>query len=258
MVEHTTFAGRLARAFGNDRFDPVEPRDEMLYVVDHHDQGWRELDGEAVMDPKTRLPYHLVETPLERIVKTSAKSPTFNSAHHPYCGLLSSMHSWGLYNGRYGLSDKVLLDSISDTVRPQVQAMLDGELERQEALKAELAKKPETATWIEKPHLMQNYKQLQFFDTVALYFQIRHDEVRGEEIFEHVPVNAHEDVEITVKREASGVYSFAPFPFNQDGVAVSFTGRYLKPLAKDDARDVASVLAALPASEQTVKLVAKR
>ena len=35
----TSFAGQLARLFGNDRFEPVEPREEMLYLIDHHDHG---------------------------------------------------------------------------------------------------------------------------------------------------------------------------------------------------------------------------
>ena len=258
MAEHTSFAGQLARLFGNDRFEPVEPREEMLYLIDHHDQGWRELDAEALMDPKTRLPYHLVETPLEKIVQTSARSPSLNSERHPYCGLLSSMHTWGLYNGRYGLSDMVLLDSISEEMRPLVQAMLDGELERQKRLKAQLAARPDTAEWLEEPRLMQNYKQLQFFDTAALYFQMRHDDVRGAARFDHVPLNAKEDVEVAVTRHAPGVYGFTPFPFGQAGVEVSFTGRYLSPLAQTDHRELAAVLAALPKISQTVKLVAGR
>ena len=104
---------------------------------------------------------------------------------------------------------------------------------------------------------MQNYKQLQFFDTAALYFQLRHDEARNTATFEHVPLNAGEDVAVSVTREAPGVYGFAPFPFREAGVQVSLTGRYLSPLAKDDDRDLASLLASLPTSEQTVTLVAR-
>ena len=165
------------------------------------------------------------------------------------------MHTWGLYNGRYGLSDMVLLDSISEASRPLVQSMLDGELERQERLKAQLAASPETAKWIDEPRLMQNYKQLQFFDTAALYFQMRHDDARSAGIFDHVALNAEEDVEVAVTRQAPGLYGFAPFPFSEEGVEVSFTGRYLAPLAEQEDRDLAGVLAALPESSQTVKLV---
>ena len=40
---------------------------------------------------------------------------------------------------------------------------------RQRVLRARLEEDPETAPWIEEPHLFQNYKQLQFFDGLALY-----------------------------------------------------------------------------------------
>ena len=84
MSEHAEFAENLARAFGNERFKPVEPREEMLYIVDHHDVGWKEMDGSPQLRPETRLPYDLVPPPVEEIVKTSARSPDFNEKHHPF------------------------------------------------------------------------------------------------------------------------------------------------------------------------------
>ena len=104
MHEHTALSGQFARAFGNDRFAPPEPYEPMVYAISHHDAGWAAFDRDPVTDPATGLPYNLVETPAEHIVRTSALSPEFNQRHHPYSGLMSSMHSWGLYNGRYGTS----------------------------------------------------------------------------------------------------------------------------------------------------------
>jgi hypothetical protein len=46
----------------------------------------------------TRLPYIMAPTPTRDVVKTNVGSLDFNGARHPYCGLLSSMHSVGLYN----------------------------------------------------------------------------------------------------------------------------------------------------------------
>ena len=92
MDQHTSLAGKFARAFGNDEFEAVEPLDVVLYIVDHHDAGWVDLDKAAAVDPDTGLPYHLVNTPFEKIIRTSAASPEFNSRHHAYCGLLSSLH----------------------------------------------------------------------------------------------------------------------------------------------------------------------
>ena len=108
------------------------------------------------------------------------------------------MHSWGLYNGRYGLSDLVLIDKIPPSDRPLAQSMLDGEIERQNRLKAEIAKDPVAIVWLDKTHLMQNYKQLQFCDTLALYFHLTHPSQRVEQKFEHVPRNGLEDVNVTI------------------------------------------------------------
>src|SRR6516165_6710580 len=140
MHEHTAVSGQFARTFGNDQFEPVRPSELMVYAVSHHDAGWAEFDRDPVTDTATGLPYNLVDTPAKYVTITSRGSPDFNQRHHPYCGLLSSMHSWGLYNGRYGLSNQVLIDRFSEQHRPLVQRMLVGELARQDRLKAELAK----------------------------------------------------------------------------------------------------------------------
>src|SRR2546430_13381054 len=165
MHEHTGLSDQFARAFGKDRFEPVWPDDLMFYVVSHHDAGWAEFDRDPVTDETTGLPYNLIETPAKYITVTSRRSPDFNERHHPYCGLISSMHSWGLYNGRYGLSKLVLLDKIAAKDRPLADKMLNGELERQKRLKAELATDPDARAWLDERKIFQNYKALQFIDT---------------------------------------------------------------------------------------------
>ena len=174
MDQHTALSAQLATAFGNERFEPIEPRVLMLHMIKNHDAGWRDLDAAALRDPATGLPYNLVQTPFNLIFETSSASPDFNDKTHPYCALLSSMHSWGLYNGRYGMSDKVLLDGLADENRRMADTMLDGEIARQEELKSQLASDPKTAPWIDEARLFQNYKQLQLFDTMALYFNCVH------------------------------------------------------------------------------------
>jgi hypothetical protein len=251
MNQHTSLAGKFARAFGNKEFEAVAPLDVVLYIVEHHDAGWADLDAAAAIDPATGLPFHLVDTPFERIIKTSAASPTFNSRHHAYCGLLSSMHSWGLYNGRYGLSDKVLLDMMADDNRAVAADMLDGELARQENLKAELAADPETAGWISEDHLFQNYKQLQFFDTMALYFNCHPEGAREETVFENVPCNVAQDTTIAMRPKGDGVYALAPYPFAVDGAKFSFDGRYM---TADKTRDAAT-LDDFAVTSQTLTLV---
>lgn len=255
MDQHTALCARFAEHFGNEQFEPVEPRALMLHVIEHHDVGWRNLDAQALRDPATGLPYNLVKTPFAQIVETSSASPDTNSERHPYCGLMSSMHSWGLYNGRYGMSEKVLLDSLADDNRALADAMLEGEIDRQQRLRTELESDPETAYLTEQGRLFQNYKQLQFFDTLALYFNCVREGEREETTYSHVPLNASEDTEVTIKPVATGVYALAPYPFDDaEGIELSFNGRYLSPVSQGD--DVREELERTPVTTQTFTLLA--
>ena len=236
MHEHTALAHAFARAFGNDRFEPPDPAELMFHVVLHHDAGWFAFDRDPKTDPNTGLPYNLVDTPIRDITVTSRGSPDYNERHHSFCGLISSMHSFGLYNGRYGISDMVLIDRIPDADRPIAQRLLDGELARQARLKAALAADAATAGWITEAKLFQSYKQLQFFDTLALYFNRVHPSERREAQFTHVPVSEQEDVTVTVRPVEAGVYAVAPYPFAAEGAEFAYAGRRVSP-GKGEGRD---------------------
>lgn len=229
MHEHTALCGQFARAFGNDRFESLAPLDLMIYVIAHHDAGWAEFDRDPVTDEKTGLPYNLVETPAKYITVTSRLSPDFNERQHPYCGLISSMHSWGLYNGRYGLSNLVLIDKIPQQDRPLADRMLAGELDRQKRLKEKIGNAPGESGWLEQDKLLQNYKQLQFIDTLALYFNRIHPSERGRQAFAHVPLNAKEDTTVTIEPRETGAYALSPYPFAPIGAEFAFGGRRIRP-----------------------------
>jgi hypothetical protein len=256
MYEHTALAHQFARGFGNDRFEAAQPNDLMFSVTLHHDAGWAEFDRAPATNAATGLPYNLVETPAQYITVTSRLSPEFNERQHPFCGLMSSMHSWGLYNGRYGLSSMVLIDKIPPQDKPLAQRMLDGELERQKRLKAELARNPDTAGWLDETRLFQNYKQLQFFDTLALYFNRTHPGERGEVLFEHVPMDAGEDVTVRVRPRGRDVYELSPFPFAAEGAEYAFAGRVISPGQHEREGGWTAVLARAPTVWERFRLVA--
>ncbi len=256
LEEHLQLVGQFAETFGNEGFAVPEPRAHFLYTCRWHDKGWRDLDDNPPLDPATGLPYNLVETPIPIITLTGCRSPEYNEAHHAYCGLLDSMHIWGLYNGRYGLSDKVLIDIVPEEHRLAAETMLDTERQRQERLTGVLRADPETAPWVEQEHLFANYKALQFFDTFALYFNCTHPEARGESVFANVPRGPGEDVSVRVRPLGDGAYGLDPYPFREDGLEVWFTGRRLSPFAPDDAPDMAAVMRETPLERQTARLVA--
>jgi len=255
MYEHTALCGQFARAFGNDAFEPLAPLDLMVYVIAHHDAGWTEFDRDPLTDEETGLPYNLIETPAQQITVTSRLSPDFNQRQHPYCGLISSMHSWGLYNGRYGLSDHVLIKKFPEQERPLAERMLDGELDRQKRLKEEIEKDFRQSGWLDDKKLFQNYKQLQFLDTLALYFNRVHPEARGSQTFEHVPVNTQNDTAVTIRPQGPGVYALSPFPFAASGAEFAFGGRHIRPHENEANGGWPQVLKKAPTEWEHFKLV---
>jgi hypothetical protein len=263
MAEHNDLCGAFARAFGNDTFDRLDPFDEMVYVVGHHDRGWDDLDAAPVLDPDTGMPKGLGTAPVPGSTQTSRNSPDFNERRHAFCGLLSSMHSWGLYNARYGYSEFRVRPGgstsipVPDHLKDETDAMLSGEIARQERLKAKLAADPETARWVEEAHLVKCYKQLQFFDTLALYFNLRHRDERGEEIYVHVPMTIDRDATIRLWRIDGDTYGLDPFPFAGDRLEVRCRGRYFSAVPELDEPDkLAEMLWQGPTSEQTYVLTA--
>jgi len=255
MYEHTALCGQFARAFGNDRFESLAPLDPMVYVISHHDAGWAEFDRDPVIDEKTRLPYNLIETPARYITETSRRSPDFNERQHPYCGLISSMHSWGLYNGRYGLSKLVLIEQFPEPERPFAERMLNGELDRQKRLKQEIAADHRMAGWLDENKLFQNYKQLQFIDTLALYFNRTHPSQRATQTFEHVPLDAAHDTEVTIRPQQAGVYALSPFPFAPQDAEFAFAGRRIEPQANGTNKPWPELLKTAPTEWERFRLV---
>lgn len=263
MKSHNALCAQFVHAFGNAAFEKPEPFEEVAYAIGHHDRGWDEDDANPVFHPESGFPCGLGTGPAPGGKDTSRKSPDFNQRRHAYCGLLSSMHSWGLYNERYGFTEFRVRQggSTSVPIPPEraesINAMLEGELARQEKLKAELAADPATRGWVEEKRLMQNYKLLQFCDTLALYFNLRHSSEHGEETYVHVPQSLDADTEVTLTPAGDGSYRMSPFPFAGERLDAVCQGRYFHAIEAADAPDdMKSALYDLPEAPQTYSLLA--
>ena len=232
----------------------------MIYAVAHHDRGWDDADAAPVLHEPSGYPCGLGTGPVPGVLDTSKRSPDFNEARNAYCGLLSSMHSWGLYNDRYGLSEfSVLGGGKSVPIPPKdedyVHGRLDGEIARQERLSSVRAADPATAGWTQEGARMRNYKFLQFMDTLALYFNLRHAGDHSQETFVHVPMSEDADTEVTVTPLGDDRYSVTPFPFNGAALEVRCKGRYFEAVS-DAPADLGAHLYGLAGSEQVHRLEA--
>jgi hypothetical protein len=264
MTEHMDLCRQFAEAFGNDRFEKPDPYDETVYAISHHDRGWDQFDASPVLDPVSGFPTGVGGPKGPGGAETTRLSPDFNEQRHAYCGLLASMHTWGLYNERYGYTDFRVRQGGASTSIPiapemavETNAILDAELARQERLKQQLAADPQTSAWIEEDNLFRNYKLLQFCDTLALYFNLRHRGDRTVEVYVHVPETATSDTSVTVTPVGDNTYSFDPFPFAGNSLDVACKGRYFNAVPEGKAPDdLAGLIKDLPVEEQVHRFVA--
>ncbi|HNB51825.1 MAG TPA: DUF3891 family protein [Anaerolineales bacterium] len=248
QTDHARVSGQIARIFGNEDFGSPVPTELVVYTAEHHDEGWGAIDALREQSPITGLPYHLTQTPLPYLLITSKGSPDFNEQHHPFCGLLSSMHTYGLFNGRYGLSDFVFIDRVSEEHKTAMLKMLGQELERQGRLKKQL---PEA--WVAEENLFANYKLLQFFDTLALYFQLSHSKDRVPTSFKNVPDGRWHDLTLTITPNPDGTYTLAPWPFSTPELTLTTEGRYLTP--QPQGTDFKKIFEVTPKETQQYRLV---
>ena len=63
QIEHAHLAARLAEPWESSAFPPLEPRDELLWAIEHHDDGWRHWEERPQVDPMTGVPRSFMEMP---------------------------------------------------------------------------------------------------------------------------------------------------------------------------------------------------
>jgi hypothetical protein len=100
QAAHAWVSGRLARQWGNDRFAPPEPFEEVCLGVEQHDVGMAEWDVDPALNPETGLPSTFMEMPLETHLELWSRAPYKVLTQSPYAALLVSMHGHALYARR--------------------------------------------------------------------------------------------------------------------------------------------------------------
>ncbi|KXK49360.1 MAG: hypothetical protein UZ13_03103 [Chloroflexi bacterium OLB13] len=231
-VDHAAMSGKFAQAFGGGAFDPLAPADLMVWVAAHHDDGWLEIDSDPLIDPETNLPYNLADTPWPTLMRPHAISPEVAEAYHPYCGLLVSMHTTGLYNGRYGVMS-ASIDIIPDALRPAAEAMLAAEDARQARLRDICADDPALAALCTPEALMANYRRLQFVDALAVILNLRHPTQQKPYTFARTPRSVGDEVDIVLTPAGDGCVTLDPYPFRDAPLTVSVGGRWIEPGTPD-------------------------
>ena len=103
--------------------------------------------------------------------------------------------------------------------------MLAGELDRQARLKNDLGADPESCALARGETRVPELQAAAVLRPARALFQSHASRRRGEQTFAHVPLNADEDVTVTIRPHGEGVYALSPYPFAADEAEFAFAGR---------------------------------
>jgi hypothetical protein len=164
QTDHAALAGVFAKHWGNADFVLPSPRDAVIAAAVHHDDGWLLWETVPRLDPSTRRPYQFTAISFYRAgiehVLTLA----------PYAGLLTLMHLAGLYQMRFHTDRHMQPKALSSGEERMQRQFLDELHQQQQSLRQELPERGVPASWLEERRLWCNYKLLQMYDRLSLYF----------------------------------------------------------------------------------------
>jgi len=97
---HAWVSGQLARAWGNARFGPVEPWEEVCLGAEQHDVGHVAWEAAPTLNPATGRPHSFLELPLDEHLRLWSGAGRLALTQGRYPALLVSLHGTGLYERR--------------------------------------------------------------------------------------------------------------------------------------------------------------
>ncbi len=167
QTDHADLSAAFARAWA----DKGARHDSLAVAAERHDDGWAVWEQSPMIDPETGKPVTFLDVRVPAHLAFYRAGIAAITDEDPYAGLLVSMHGAGIYRQRYGMEPGLKLTH-ADEVKRQVDAFVD----EQEADYAERI----AATGVEEGRRWADYKLLQLYDRLSLYFCMR-DVEGGEE-----------------------------------------------------------------------------
>jgi hypothetical protein len=247
QTDHAALSGELAEHWGNAAFAPPAPRDSMVRAAARHDDGWRVWEAAPRVDPRTQRPYQFTDLPLAEHAAFYVTGVDAVAAEDAYAGLLVCLHLSGLYQRRFGIDPTLPVKPLSpeeDRARAEVIEQLAA---RQQALRQRLAASAVPAPLLEEGQVWANYKLLQIFDRLSLYFCTRPPRPMT---LRPAPVDYHgRDAELTLEPLGGPAVRVTPWPFDVASLPVRVRASVVPDRPYRDDADFRAAFAAAPPVE---------
>jgi hypothetical protein len=233
QIDHAHLAGQLAEHWGAGGFAALEPHDELLWAIFHHDDGWLDWDRSPGVNPDTGVPRQFTEMEPAETLAIWTKSIDAAAARGPLEGYLVAGHFCRL--GRRGTAGK----EHDPQVQPFVRFLDDYEARARTWLALWQVGHEHTRT-----HAVaeQALDQLQFFDTFSLWFCCS-------ESTEREVVDTPAGIDLTLAPRGPFQIRLSPWPYRVGELDLLAPGRLI-PAAHYPSREA---LAAAPSQPITLR-----
>jgi hypothetical protein len=204
QASHAWLSGQLARVWGNERFGPVEPWEEVCLGAEQHDVGWALWDLRPALNPETGLPHTFIDLPMEPKLELWSGAARRMVAQCRYAALLVSMHGTGLFERFWPEGVDIELQ----------RRFLDSQRAFQQELLDTMDADPDEVS--------RNQRLVRTWDGLSLALCLGWGETR----LDDVPA-ADGPTTIELRPVGPGRVQIDPWPFAHDGVRVRAEGRRL-------------------------------
>jgi hypothetical protein len=220
QTDHADLSGQLARAWGNaDGIASPAPLESVAIAAARHDDGWAVWERAPGLDREGTGPRNFLDVEVPSHLAFYRAMIAAVTDQDAYAGLLVSMHGAGIYRGRYGTQPSLEL-TFADEVREQVEGFVAEQEELQGRLAAELRLGDEER-WT-------NYRLLQVYDRLSLYFCLRDVEGGEGEAIEPVPLDyAGGAASLAIEPSGGWRVRLEPFPFAESPTELTLRRRLL-------------------------------
>jgi hypothetical protein len=161
QASHAWISGQLARAWGNARFGPVEPSEEVCLGAEQHDVGMAQWDLAPTVNPDSGLPHAFTEMALGVRVALWREGPRRLLSQSRYAALLAAMHGRRLY-------ERTKLQELAPEQAAIVRSFLAESRDFEAQLLASLTADPATASFAAPQLVARNSQLVWTWDLLSL------------------------------------------------------------------------------------------
>jgi hypothetical protein len=209
QADHADLSGRLAAVWGGPPWEVPEPFPSVVVGARRHDDAWLNFDEAPELGDHGR-PLSFFEVDRVRTSDMYRRGVEALYAIDAYAALLVSLHFSGFFHSHWGWQPFALPENFPEPQASALSDFVEGELDRQERLRAELDFHAG-----DEARLAANYFWLQLWDRISLDI-CRQDAVQPWVVdYPPTPVGSGanaEAVDLKFAMTEPGEYSLNPYP----------------------------------------------